>query len=132
MHDWSQHSKRIGEALRSDTGGDLLPSLSLVEAEIVSATVLQVLRAQCTSIAQAFADDFRSRVSLVAFGSLGRGEFDLHYLVAFQSAEERERIWPEFIAHPAWQAEKAAWTDGPSYETTKATVMTPMDYSPAG
>lgn len=60
-----------------------------------------------------------------------KGEFDLHYIVAFESAAARERLWPEFIAHPDWQAEKASWTDGPPYEMTKSTVMTPTAYSPA-
>ncbi len=60
-----------------------------------------------------------------------KGEFDLHYIVAVVSPEERERRWPEFIAHPDWQAEKESWTDGAPYEMTKATVMSPTDYSPA-
>jgi hypothetical protein len=61
-----------------------------------------------------------------------KGEFDLHYVVAFDSAEARARLWPEFTAHPDWVAEQARWTDGPPYEMTKSTVMRPTDYSPAG
>lgn len=59
------------------------------------------------------------------------GEFDLHYLVAFESVEARATAWPAFIADPEWQAEKASWADGPPYATTLATVITPTDYSPA-
>ncbi len=61
-----------------------------------------------------------------------KGEFDLHCIVAFDSAEARERLWPEFADHPDWVAEQASWADGPPYEMTKATVMWPTDYSPAG
>ena len=61
-----------------------------------------------------------------------KGEFDLHYVVAFDSAEVRERIWPEFLAHPNWVAETGRWTDGPPYEMAKSTVMWPTDYSLAG
>ncbi len=60
-----------------------------------------------------------------------KGEFDLHYVVAFDSAEARERLWPEFLADPDWVAETERWADDPPYEMTKSTVMTPTAYSPA-
>ncbi len=52
------------------------------------------------------------------------------YLLAFESAEAREAIWPKFIEHEKWLAEKASWADGPPYETTTATVLAPTGYSP--
>ena len=52
------------------------------------------------------------------------------YLLGFESAQARDAIWPKFIAHEAWIAEKATWTDGAPYETTSATVLAPTDYSP--
>ena len=61
-----------------------------------------------------------------------KGEFDLHCIVAFDSAEARERLWEEFSNHPDWQAERARWQDGPPYEMTKSTLMTATDYSPGG
>jgi hypothetical protein len=60
------------------------------------------------------------------------GEFDLHYLLAFENAEARERIWSEFYVHPAWLEIKAGFAGDPPYETTTATVLTPTDYSAAG
>ena len=60
-----------------------------------------------------------------------RGEFDLNCVIAFESAEARERIWAEFTADPDWQAETARWTAGPPYEMTKSTLMIPTEYSPA-
>ena len=60
-----------------------------------------------------------------------KGEFDLHYVVAFENPQARERIWLEFLAHPDWLAATGDWGDDPPYETTKSTVMTPTDYSPA-
>jgi len=52
------------------------------------------------------------------------------YLLGFETAEAREAIWPKFIGHDKWQAEKASWTDGAPYETVTATVLAPTDYSP--
>jgi len=52
------------------------------------------------------------------------------YLLAFESAHAREKAWPQFIESKAWQAEKAAWTDGAPYAETSATVLEPTDYSP--
>jgi len=51
------------------------------------------------------------------------------YLLAFESAESREEIWPKFLENENWLAVKASWSDGAPYETTKATVLAPTDYS---
>ena len=60
-----------------------------------------------------------------------KGEFDLHYVIAIDSAEAHERLWPAFLADPDWLAEQASWTDGSPVEMIKSTVMRPTDYSPA-
>ena len=52
------------------------------------------------------------------------------YLLGFENAEAREDIWPKFIAHDKWLAEKAGWSDGAPYETVTPTVLAPTDYSP--
>ena len=61
-----------------------------------------------------------------------KGEFDLHYVVAYADTQARERLWPAFLADPDWVAEEASWTDGSPLEEIKSTVMRPTDYSPAG
>lgn len=74
-----------------------------------------------------------AKIGIVSIGywePVEAGEFDLHYLVAFESAEARERLWPNFLADPDWLALKASWNGDPPYESTKATVLSPTEYSP--
>ena len=53
------------------------------------------------------------------------------YLLAFESAEAREMIWPKFVENPRWQTAANAFPDGvPPYEKVVPTVLELMDYSP--
>ncbi len=51
------------------------------------------------------------------------------YLLGFESAEARERIWEAFKIHPGWLAEKASWSDGSPYEKVTPTVLAATEYS---
>ena len=53
------------------------------------------------------------------------------YLLAFESPQVREEIWPKFVEHPRWQAAAENFPGGvPPYEKVVPTVLELMDYSP--
>ena len=54
----------------------------------------------------------------------------LVYIVAWDSAAEREAKWAEFLADPDWKAARtASETDGPLLASFATTVLTPTSFS---
>lgn len=55
----------------------------------------------------------------------------LIYLVAFESAEQRERAWASFQSDPEWQRVKAeSEAEGLLTARVLNSLLTPTDYSP--
>ncbi len=60
---------------RQDSGSHFLSSFPLATAHIQSSTVLEILRAWCKQTLPSFEQKWDCRLTLIAFGSLGRLEF---------------------------------------------------------
>ncbi len=61
---------------------------------------------------------------------VGEGNHDLHYLLAWDSLAERERIWNAFQADPAWhKARDESETGGPIIANIKSAFLRPTAFS---
>jgi hypothetical protein len=61
---------------------------------------------------------------------VGEGNHDLHYLLAWDSLAERERIWNAFQADPAWhQARDESEKAGPIIANIKSAFLRPTAFS---
>jgi hypothetical protein len=61
---------------------------------------------------------------------VGEGSQDLHYLLAWESLAERERIWNVFQADPAWhKARDESEKDGPIIANIKSSFLRPTAFS---
>jgi hypothetical protein len=61
---------------------------------------------------------------------VGDGNHDLHYLLAWDSLAERERIWNVFQADPAWhKARDESEKDGPIIANIKSSFLRPTAFS---
>ena len=61
---------------------------------------------------------------------VGDGNHDLHYLLAWDSLAERERIWNAFQADPAWhKARDESEKDGPIIANIKSALLRPTAFS---
>jgi hypothetical protein len=55
---------------------------------------------------------------------VGDGNNDLHYLLAWQSLAEREKVWEAFLADPAWiKARDDSERDGPHHRQHQKRVL---------
>ena len=55
---------------------------------------------------------------------VGDGNNDLHYLLAWKSLAERERVWSTFLADPAWiKARDDSEKDGPIIANIKSSFL---------
>jgi hypothetical protein len=60
----------------------------------------------------------------------GDGNNDLHYLLAWGSLAERERVWEAFLADPAWlKARDDSERDGPIIANIKSAFLKPTAFS---
>ena len=61
---------------------------------------------------------------------VGDGNNDLHYLLAWESLAEREKVWTAFLADPAWiKARDDSETDGPIIANIKSAFLKPTAFS---
>ena len=61
---------------------------------------------------------------------VGDGNHDLHYLLAWDSLAERERIWNAFQADPAWhKARDESEKGGPIIANIKSAFLQPTTFS---
>ena len=61
---------------------------------------------------------------------VGDGNNDLHYLLAWESLAERERVWGIFLADPAWiKARDDSEKDGPILANIKSSFLRPTAFS---
>ena len=61
---------------------------------------------------------------------VGDGNNDLHYLLAWESLAERERVWGTFLADPAWiKARDDSEKDGPIIANIKSSFLRPTAFS---
>jgi hypothetical protein len=61
---------------------------------------------------------------------VGDGNNDLHYLLAWESLAERERVWEAFLADPAWlKARDDSERDGPIIANIKSAFLKPTAFS---
>ena len=61
---------------------------------------------------------------------VGEGSQDLHYMLAWESLAERERIWNVFQADPAWhKARDESETTGPIIANIKSSFLRPTAFS---
>jgi len=61
---------------------------------------------------------------------VGEGNHDLHYLLAWDSLAERERIWNAFQADPAWhKARDESEKGGPIIANIKSAFLQPTAFS---
>jgi hypothetical protein len=61
---------------------------------------------------------------------VGDGNHDLHYLLAWDSLAERERIWDAFQADPAWhKARDESEKGGPIIANIKSAFLQPTAFS---
>jgi hypothetical protein len=61
---------------------------------------------------------------------VGDGNHDLHYLLAWDSLAERERIWDAFQADPAWhKARDESEKGGPIIANIKSAFLRPTAFS---
>ena len=75
----------------------------------------------------------RHGIKNIGYWTASVGDYSdrLIYIVAFESAEQRERAWAAFIADPEWQRVKAeSEADGPLVARIFNTLLAPTDYSP--
>lgn len=57
--------------------------------------------------------------------------YDLLYLMAFDSVDERARKWREFAADPDWvEARAESEKDGQLVKGVESTLLEPTDFSP--
>jgi hypothetical protein len=103
----SEHAELLGY-LRGKFGQDLLAAIPLVSSHIGTTTVLDILRAACSSFTPEIAKVVGRRVSLVAFGSIGRREYvprssDLDALIVIEGTAT-----PDVVA------------------ATRSTILTPL------
>ena len=61
---------------------------------------------------------------------VGDGNNDLHYLLAWESLAERERLWATFLADPAWiKARDDSEKAGPILANIKSSFLKPTAFS---
>jgi NIPSNAP len=61
---------------------------------------------------------------------IGDGNNDLHYLLAWQSLAEREKVWGTFLADPAWiKVREETERDGPIIANIKSSFLKPTAFS---
>jgi hypothetical protein len=61
---------------------------------------------------------------------IGDGNNDLHYLLAWESLAERERVWDKFLTDPAWiKARDDSEKDGPIIANIKSSFLRPTAFS---
>ena len=61
---------------------------------------------------------------------IGDGNNDLHYLLAWESLAERERVWDKFLADPAWiKARADSEKDGLIIANIKSSFLKPTAFS---
>ena len=61
---------------------------------------------------------------------IGEGNHDLHYMLAWESLTEREKIWAVFQADPAWHSARSeSEKDGPIIANIKSSFMQPTSFS---
>jgi hypothetical protein len=55
---------------------------------------------------------------------------DLHYLLAWESMAEREKVWSTFLADPAWiKVREETERDGPIIANIKSSFLKPTAFS---
>ena len=55
---------------------------------------------------------------------------DLHYLLAWESMAEREKVWSTFLADPAWiKVREETERDGPIIANIKSSFLKPAAFS---
>jgi len=61
---------------------------------------------------------------------IGDGNNDLHYLLAWESLAERERVWDKFLTDPAWiKARDDSEKDGLIIANIKSSFLRPTAFS---
>ena len=61
---------------------------------------------------------------------IGEGNHDLHYLLAWESMAEREKVWTAFLADPAWiKARDDSEKDGLIIANIKSSFLKPTAFS---
>ena len=61
---------------------------------------------------------------------VGDGNNDLHYLLAWESLAEREKVWGTFLADPAWiKVREETEKDGPIIANIKSSFLRPTAFS---
>ncbi len=61
---------------------------------------------------------------------IGDGNHDLHYLLAWESLAEREKVWTAFQSDQAWiTARSESEKDGPILANIKSTILQPTPFS---
>ena len=61
---------------------------------------------------------------------VGDGNNDLHYLLAWESLSQREKVWTAFLADPAWiKARDDSERDGPIIANIKSSFLRPTAFS---
>jgi len=61
---------------------------------------------------------------------VGDGNNDLHYLLAWESLAEREKVWGTFLADPAWiKVREETEKDGPIIANIKSSFLRPTVFS---
>ena len=61
---------------------------------------------------------------------VGENNQVLHYLLAWESLAERERVWSVFLADPAWiKARDDSEKDGPILANIKSSFLKPTAFS---
>jgi len=63
---------------------------------------------------------------------IGESNHHLHYIVAWDSFDEREKTWAAFGADPEWLTKKAeSERDGVIVTNVSTTLLRPTNFSPA-
>jgi NIPSNAP len=61
---------------------------------------------------------------------IGDGNNDLHYLLAWESLAEREKVWGAFLADPAWiKVREETEKDGPIIANIRSSLLKPTAFS---
>ena len=60
---------------------------------------------------------------------IGEGNNDLHYLLAWESMAEREKVWATFLADPAWIKVREETEDAPIIANIKSSFLKPTAFS---
>ena len=58
------------------------------------------------------------------------GDVEFVYLLGFESAEQRERAWADFLAHPDWLEIKAKAGTPPPWKKVEKFILQSLPYSP--